>query len=90
MNIFLADIQCQLYGVLILKKISIVYIAGKSVWKTCVVPLREYATNVINFEKTNMLPLTRNLKLHKDTTTCYICGKRFLKKFAKKEKLLKS
>ena len=43
--------------------------------------LREHATNVINFEN-KMLPLTKKeLKLHQDPTECYICGKRFLKKF---------
>ena len=40
--------------------------------------LREHATNVINFEKKKMLPLTKKeLKLHYDVTECYICGKRF-------------
>ena len=30
-----------------------------------------------------MLPFTKTkLKLHQDATECYICGKRFLKKFA--------
>ena len=46
--------------------------------------LRDNATNVINFEKKKLLPLTkRELKLHWDVTACYICGKRFSKKFAK-------
>ena len=45
--------------------------------------LREHATNVINFEKEKMLSLTKNeLKLHQDVTEYYICGKRFLKRFA--------
>ena len=40
--------------------------------------LREHATNVINFEKKKMPPLTkREKKLHQDATECYICGKRF-------------
>ena len=38
---------------------------------------------IINFEKRKMLPLTqKELKLHQDTTECYICGKRSRKKFA--------
>ena len=46
--------------------------------------LREHATNVINFEKNIMLSLTKEeLKSHQDIKVCYICGKRFLKKFAK-------
>ena len=33
--------------------------------------------------RVKMLPLTKKeLKLHQDATKCYICGKRFLKKFA--------
>ena len=42
--------------------------------------LREHATNVNNFEKKKMLPLTtKELKLHQDATTeCYIYRKRFL------------
>ena len=45
--------------------------------------LREHATNIINFEKKKMLPLTKKeLKLHQDLTECFICGIRFLKKFA--------
>ena len=45
--------------------------------------LREHAKN-IDFEKEKMLPLTKEeLKSYQDTKVCYICGKRFLKKFAK-------
>ena len=45
--------------------------------------LRKNATNLINFEKKKMLPLTKKeLKLHQDAAKCYICGKLFLKKFA--------
>ena len=48
--------------------------------------LREHATNATNFEKKKMLPLTKQeVKLHQDTTECYICGKRFLEKFASDE-----
>ena len=43
--------------------------------------LRVHATNLINFERKKMLPLTKNdLKLRQYTT---ICGKASLKKFAK-------
>ena len=46
--------------------------------------LKKHATNIINFEKKKMLPLTKKeLKLHQDATACYICRKTFLKKFAK-------
>ena len=46
--------------------------------------LREYATNAISFEKKKMLLLTKKeLQLHQDVTACYVCGKRFPKKFAK-------
>ena len=45
--------------------------------------LRQHATNVINLEKKKMLLLTKKeLKLHQDAAEYYICGKRFLRKFA--------
>ena len=51
---------------------------GEDCMKNVCTSLREHATNVINFEKKKMLPLTKKeLKLHQDTTECYICGKRF-------------
>ena len=35
------------------------------------------------FERRKVLPLTKEeLKPHQDAKVCYICGKRFLKKFA--------
>ena len=44
---------------------------------------REHATNLINFEKKKILPFTqKELKSHQNVKVCYICGKRFLKKFA--------
>ena len=44
--------------------------------------LREYATNVINFEMKKMFSLTKKeLKLRQYAIECYICGKKFLKKF---------
>ena len=46
--------------------------------------LREHATNVINLERQKVLPLTKKeLTLHQDATTCYICGKIFFKELAK-------
>ena len=45
--------------------------------------LMEHAKNIIDFEKKKMLTLTREeLKPHQDGKVCYICGKRFRKKFA--------
>ena len=56
---------------------------GEDCMKTFCTSLREHATNVIDFEKKKMLPLTKKeLKLHQVATECYICGKRFLKRFA--------
>ena len=55
---------------------------GKDCMKKFCTSLKKHATNVIKFEKNKMLPLTKNeLKLHQDATECYICRKRFLKKF---------
>ena len=46
--------------------------------------LREHATNILNFEKKEMLLLTKKeFKSHQDARTCYICGKRILQKLTK-------
>ena len=51
--------------------------------KFCI-SLREHAADVISFEKKTMLPLTeKELKLHQDSTQCYICTKNFTQKLAK-------
>ena len=49
------------------------------------ISLREHAKNIIDFEKKKeIIPLTKEeLKSHRDEKVCCICGKRFLKKFAK-------
>ena len=42
--------------------------------------LRKHAKNVINFEKKKILPLRKKqLKLHHNATSCYICGKKFVR-----------
>ena len=44
--------------------------------------LREQAKSTTDFEKKKMLPLRKEeLKSYQDAIVCYICGKRFLKKF---------
>ena len=44
----------------------------------------EHAASIIKFEKKTMLPLTKKeIKLHQDATVSYMCGKRFIKMFAK-------
>ena len=45
--------------------------------------LKEHVTDTINFEKKKKLPVIKNLKLHQNTTTCYIWGKRFPEKSVK-------
>ena len=46
--------------------------------------LREYAANLINFEKKKILRLTKiKVKSRQYTRVCYICGKGFPKKFVK-------
>ena len=52
--------------------------------------LRECATNLINFEKKNMLPLTKEELKSQDKKVCHIWGKRILKQFANDKKLSKS
>ena len=49
---------------------------GKYFLKIFCSRLREYATNVISFEKKKILQLTKKeLILHQDATVCCICGK---------------
>ena len=80
-SIFLADIQCQLYGYLIILKTSIFYTVENE--KNFCISLREHAMNVINFEKKKMLQLTKEeLKSYQKATVCDIYRKRILKKFA--------
>ena len=56
---------------------------GEDCMKKCCNSLREHATSAINFEKKkNVTVNKKELILHQDTTEFYICGKRFLKKFA--------
>ena len=50
--------------------------------KSCT-SLRQHATNIINLEKKNMSPLTKEeLKTNQYGKVCYVCGKRFPKWFA--------
>ena len=57
---------------------------GKDCMKKFCTSLREHAKNIIDFEKKEMLPLTKEeLKSYQDAKVCYICGKRILKKLSK-------
>ena len=57
---------------------------GEDCMKKFCISLKKHATNVINFENIKMLPLTKEkLKSHQYAKAYYVCGKRFLKKFAK-------
>ena len=39
--------------------------------------LREHATKIINYEKNEMTPLTKEeKKIHREQNVCYICKKR--------------
>ena len=56
---------------------------GKDRMKKFCESLREHAKNIIDFEKKNLLPLTKEkLKSHQNVKIYYICGKRVIKKFA--------
>ena len=41
--------------------------------------LRKHVSNVINLKRKNATINKKELKLHQDATSCYICGKVFLK-----------
>ena len=57
---------------------------GKDSMKTFYTSLREYAKNIIDFEKKKMLLLTKEkLKSHQHAKVCYICGRKILKKLYK-------
>ena len=52
--------------------------------------LREHATNITNFQKKKMLPLTKEEpKSYQYAKACHICGKRIIKKFANDKNYLK-
>ena len=57
---------------------------GKASMKMFCESWQEHAKNVIDFEKKEMLPLTKEeVKSQQDTKVCYICQKRILKKVSK-------
>ena len=57
---------------------------GKYCMKNFCSSLRQHATNILNFEKKQILLLTKEeLKLYQDARNCYIRGKRILQKLAK-------
>ena len=56
---------------------------GEDCMKTFCTSLRDPDINVINFENKNATIIEEDLKLNQDVTACYVCGKRFSKKFAK-------
>ena len=46
--------------------------------KNCCLDLREHATKIINYEKKEMIPLTKKKeKKHNKQKVCHICTKRF-------------
>ena len=49
--------------------------------KTFCTSLREYAKNINDFEKKNMLPFKEELKSYQDPNVCYICRKKILRKY---------
>ena len=52
-------------------------------------PLRAHATYMISFEKKKLLSLTKEgLKLHQDSTLCYICRKN-TQKLSKDKRFIK-
>ena len=54
------------------------YYGGKNCMKNFCLDLREYATKIINYEKKEMIPLTKQKeKNHNKQKVCYICKKGF-------------
>ena len=50
---------------------------GEDCMKKFCTSLKEHATNIINYERKKMLPLTKN-KSNQDASRCYICGKKII------------
>ena len=54
------------------------YYRGKNFMKNFCLDLREHGTKIINYEKKEMIPLTKEeKKMHNSQKVCYICKKRF-------------
>ena len=54
------------------------YYRGKNCTKNFCLDLRKHATKIINYEKKEMIPLTKKEeKKHKKQEVCYICKKGF-------------
>ena len=53
------------------------YYRGKNCTKNFCPDLKEHATETINYEKKEMIPLTKGEKnMHNEQKVCYICKKR--------------
>ena len=53
------------------------YYRGKSCIKNFFIDLREHATKIIDFEKKEMIPLTKKEeKMHNEQKGCHICKKK--------------
>ena len=54
------------------------YYRGKNCMKNFCLDLREHATEILSYEKKEMIPLTKEeKKIHNEQKVCYICKKRF-------------
>ena len=54
------------------------YCRGKNCMKNFCLDLKEHATRIINYEKKEMKPLTKEeKKIHREQKVCYICKKGF-------------
>ena len=63
---------------LIQQKISLVIIEEQNCMKNVCLDLREHATKLINYEKKEMIPLTKQKKkTHRRQKKCHICNKIF-------------
>ena len=59
-------------------KTKLNYYRGKNYMKNFCLDLREYSTEIINYEKKEMIPLTKEKKkMHRRQKKYYICKKRF-------------
>ena len=64
------------------------YYSSKNCMKNVCLDLKEHATKIINYEKKEMIPLTKKeKKMHNKQKVCYICKQRFSTDDGKKNTL---
>ena len=79
LSINLQDTHGVKYAHLMIQKTNAVFIGDRIVLKSCK-DLKEPVTEMINFKKKEMIPLTnKEIKSYEKQKVCYICEKKVLR-----------